>query len=179
MARLLSPPLKYGTYFGLCVYPMRGESFMRKASSLTAERVQTATEFKPTMEWANRLKAASRLGSAVYAMLPPYRRKHRLYRALTGQAMRLLKEGRTEGETVVELMLSIQLKKKKKPEVPAAPQQTMPAIDRQRGPARPRNSRQNALQSSIRPRSIYRPFPFLRRTALTGHVPAVISDAPG
>jgi len=73
------PPLKYGTYCGLCVYPMRGENFVRKASSLTAERVKTAPEFKPTMAWADRLKAASRLGSAVYAMLPAYRKKHKLY----------------------------------------------------------------------------------------------------
>src|SRR4051812_2716805 len=107
MARLCTPPERYGTAHGICVYPMRGEGFMRTASSLTAERVKTAPEFKATMAWAELLKVASRLGSAVYAMLAPSRKKHRIYRKLTGQAMRLLRERKTEGETVVELMLSI------------------------------------------------------------------------
>jgi len=179
MGRLLSSPLKYGTYCGLCVYPMWGETFVRRASSLTAERVKTAPEFKPTMDWANRLKAASRLGSAVYAMLAPSRRKHKLYRTLTGQAMRLLRDGKTEGETVVELMLSIQLKKKKRTAPPAAQQKTAPAIHRTRRPARPGNTWQKTIQRIGRTRSLHRPYPLLPGCASTGHVPAVISYAPG
>ncbi len=112
MARLLSPPARYGTYCGLCVYRMRGEDFVRKASSLTAKRVKKEKAFKPTLAWADRLKMASSLASAVYAMLPAYRRKHKRYRDLTGLAMRLLTEGHTEGATVVELMLSLQMKKR-------------------------------------------------------------------
>jgi len=179
MGRLLSPPLKYGTYCGLCVYPMRGENFVRKASSLTAERVKTAPEFKPTMAWANRLKAASRLGSAVYAMLAPSRRKHKLYRTLTGQAMRLLREGKSEGEIVVELMLSIRLKKKKSTAPPAAQQETAPAIRRQRKPIRSHNTHQKAMQRIGRTRSLHHPYPFLPGCASTGHVPEVIGYAPG
>ena len=179
MGRLLSPPLKYGTYCGICVYPMWGEPFVRKASSLTAERVKTAPEFKPTMAWANRLKAASRLGSAVYAMLAPSRRKHKLYRTLTGQAMRLLREGKTEGEIVVELMLSIQLKKKKRTARPAAQQETVPAIPRRRRLARPGNTWQKAMLPIGRTHSLHRPYPFSPGCASTGHVPVVISYAPG
>jgi len=114
MARLLTPPLRYGTAHGICVYPMRGEAFVRIASSLTGKQVKTAPEFKNTMAWAEWLKVASRLGGAVYSMLAPYRRKHKRYKKLTGMAMRLLRAGNTEGETVVELMLSIQFRKKKR-----------------------------------------------------------------
>ena len=114
MARLLTPAPYYGTFHGICVYPMYGEDFVRKASSLTAERVKTDPAFKPTMAYAAMLAKASWLGASVYAMLPNYRKRHSLYRKLTGAAMRLLKEGRGEGEVAVELMIFIRLPKKKR-----------------------------------------------------------------
>jgi len=113
MARLDERPSYYGTYDGICVYRMHGGDFMRSASSLTGERVKTKAEFKNTMAWAQLLKTASRLASAVYAMLPSSRRKHPFYRKLTGHAMKLLKEGRTEGEVVVALMIAIKLPPRK------------------------------------------------------------------
>lgn len=114
MARLRKPPPFYGTRHGICVYQMYGEDFVRKASSLTGERVKKDPAFTSTMAYAALLKKASWLASSVYAMLPGYRKKHSLYRKLTGAAMRLLKEGREEGETAVELMIFIRLPKKKK-----------------------------------------------------------------
>jgi len=114
MARLLQPPSFYGTCYGICTYKMYGQDFIRKASSLTGERVKTEAVFKNTMSWAHRLAAASRLASAVYAMLPVSRRKYAIYRKLTGKAMRLLKEGIAEGMVVVELMIVIRLRKRKR-----------------------------------------------------------------
>lgn len=178
MARLLTPPLRYGTAHGICVYPMRGEAFVRKASSLTAERVKTAPEFRPTMAWAELLKNASRLGAAVYSMLAPYRRKHKLYKSLTGMAMRLLKEGKTEGETVVELMLSIQLKKKKRTVRPAAPREAAPVIRRRR-PTRPGNMYQKAMQRIGLTRRLHYPYLFLPVRISAGSMPRVIDHAPG
>jgi hypothetical protein len=93
---------------------MYGEDFVRTASSLTGERVKEDPAFKPTMAYAAMLAKASWLASSVYAMLPNYRKKHSLYRKLTGAAMRLLKEGRGEGEAAVKLMISIRLPKKKR-----------------------------------------------------------------
>jgi len=151
---------------------------MRKASSLTGERVKTDPEFKNTMAWAELLKAASRLGAAVYSMLAPYRRKHKLYKSLTGMAMRLLKEGKTEGETVVELMLSIQLKKKKRTKRYTAPQETAPVIRRRR-PTRPGNTYQKAMQRIGRTRRLQCPYLFLHSRIATGMKPRVISHAPG
>ena len=113
MARLHQPPPFYGTRDGICIYEMYGFDYMRTASSLTGERVKTDAKFKNTMAWAQRLAAASKLASAVYAMLPNYRRKFRLYRKLTGKSMQLLKAGKAIGETVVELLLFARLPKKK------------------------------------------------------------------
>ncbi|MBS1566193.1 MAG: hypothetical protein JST39_17550 [Bacteroidetes bacterium] len=112
MAKLLSPPTWYGTRYGVCVYKSRGENLVRKASSLDGKRVKTAPEFKNTRIWAERMKEAARLAGAVYDMLPPSRRKFRFFRKLTGQAMRLLKEGGGEGAVVVELMIFIRLPKR-------------------------------------------------------------------
>ncbi len=61
------PPDKYGTFDNICVYQMRGEDFLRKASSLTGdgERVKTEAAFKKTMTLAGQLAVASRLAAAV------------------------------------------------------------------------------------------------------------------
>ena len=113
MARLHQPPPFYGTRDGICTYKMYGADFMRTASSLTGKRVKEDPVFKNTMAWAQRLAIASKLASAVYAMLPNYRRKFRLYRKLTGKAIQLLKAGKDIGEIVVELLLFVRLPKKK------------------------------------------------------------------
>ncbi len=113
MARLHQPPSFYGTYKGICIYRMYDNDYMRTASSLTGERVKTDAKFKNTMASANWLAAASKLASAVYAMLPNYRRKFRLYRKLTGKSMQLLKAGKAVGEIVVELLLFVRLPKQK------------------------------------------------------------------
>ncbi len=113
MARLHQPPPFYGTRNGICTYKMYGNDYMRTASSLTGKRVKEDPVFKSTMAWAQRLAAASKLASAVYAMLPNYRRKFRLYRKLTGKSMQLLKAGKGIGEAVVELLLFVCVSKKK------------------------------------------------------------------
>ncbi|HSC36962.1 MAG TPA: hypothetical protein VLD19_03785 [Chitinophagaceae bacterium] len=113
MGQLLEPPDYYGTYDGICVYRMNGKDFLRSASSLTRKRVKKDAAFRNTRAWAARMATASRLASAVYAMLPPYRRKFPFYRKLTGQAMQLLKAGQEEGAVVAELMIAIRLPQRK------------------------------------------------------------------
>ena len=112
MGKLLKPPPFYGTIHGVCIYRMHGEDFIRAASSLVGngKRVKREAAFKNTMASANRLALASRLASAVYAMLPVSRRKFPLYRKLTGQAAKLLKAGTAIGMVVAELMTAIRLK---------------------------------------------------------------------
>src|SRR5258706_397149 len=113
MGTLSRPPKKYGTYCGLCVYEMHGKPRVRKASSLTGDRVKKEPAFKNTRAWAARMAHASTLAAAVYEMLSPCRKRFSLYRKFTGKAMKLLTAGATDGEVVVELMQLIRLPKRK------------------------------------------------------------------
>lgn len=90
-----------GTYNGMCYYKMNGQYYVRRKSTLSGKRVKRSPAFKLTMKYAGLLGQASRIAGEVYRSLPRAQRKHALYRALTGQAMQLLKAG-TAAELVVE-----------------------------------------------------------------------------
>ncbi|MBS1565505.1 MAG: hypothetical protein JST39_14040, partial [Bacteroidetes bacterium] len=89
----------------VCVYRRKGKDCLRSASSLDGHRVKTSPAFRETMRWAGRLKAASKAASVVYSLLPARRRKFDFYRRLTGQAMRLFKEGKREKEVLAALIV--------------------------------------------------------------------------
>jgi len=82
----------------VCCYHMRGQYFIRTASNLTGKRVKKDRCFQQTRINAERLGKASRVGSSVYKNLPKSFRRFWMYRAFTGEAMQLLKAGKTEGE---------------------------------------------------------------------------------
>jgi hypothetical protein len=94
MARLTGPPPFVGTHFGITIYEMWGEYFMRSKSSLTGKRVKKDKAFKRTMEYAGLMARASRIGAAVYKLLPAARKKHTLYKRMTGIALKSLKQGK-------------------------------------------------------------------------------------
>lgn len=91
MARFDCIPPVTGTIGPICIYKMHGQYFLRTRSSLTGKRVKKDPAFRKTMMYAALLGKASRIGSAVYAMLPSERKQHGLYRKLTGEAMQWLK----------------------------------------------------------------------------------------
>lgn len=80
-----------GTIDSFCIYKMYGQYFLRSRSSLTGDRVKKDPVFRKTMQYAALLAKASRIGSAVYALVPADRKQHSLYRKLTGEAMTWLK----------------------------------------------------------------------------------------
>jgi hypothetical protein len=82
-----------GTYNGICYYKMNGQYYCRRKSTLSRKRVKRSPAFKLTMKYAGLLGQASQVAAEVYRSLPRAQRKHALYRALTGQAMQLLKAG--------------------------------------------------------------------------------------
>ena len=91
MARLTSPPPFIGTVGAVTIYMRNDEYFMRGRSSLTAERVKTDPAFRKTMKYAGLLGMASTIASTIYALLPPHRRKHKLFLKLVGEANTWLK----------------------------------------------------------------------------------------
>lgn len=92
-----------GTFDDLVFYKMDGQYYVRVKSSLTGERVKTAPEFRITMYYADMLVRASRIGSQIYKALPPGWRQFWMYRAFTGEAFTLLKDGNTPEAIIAAL----------------------------------------------------------------------------
>lgn len=102
------PVLTGAIYFrgrinNLCFYKMGSDYYVRRVSSLTGKRVKTDPRFRLTLVYAGLLGRASRIGSVVYKALPKEFRRFWMYRAFTGEAMQLLKAGKTDEEAVIIL----------------------------------------------------------------------------
>ncbi|MDF2187617.1 hypothetical protein [Paraflavitalea sp. CAU 1676] len=104
MARLTSRPPFIGTVGPVTIYQMYDEYYLRTRSSLDAKRVKTDPAFRKTMQYANLMATASPIGSIVYAQVPLHRKKHKLYRKITGEAMTWLKY-QWQQEEVIEYLL--------------------------------------------------------------------------
>ena len=87
----------------LVFYKMDGQHYVRQLSSLTGKRVKTKPEFRRTMYYAGLMGRASKIGSLIYKALPENWRRFWMYREFTGEAMKMLKLGKEEGEIISEL----------------------------------------------------------------------------
>ncbi len=85
---------------GLCFYysPYFNQNIWRHASSLTGERTGKDPAFEGFRKSSNRLKEASPIAASLYKQVPVHVKQYALYRTLTGEAIKMLKEGM---ETVV------------------------------------------------------------------------------
>ena len=88
----------------LVFYKMGNEYYVRTKSSLTSKRVKKDPKFRRSMMSAGRLASASKIGSAVYKALPANFKQFFMYRAFTGEAIKMLKEGMCEEEILQKLM---------------------------------------------------------------------------
>jgi len=82
---------------------MNGKYYARRKSTLSRKRVRRDPAFARTRRNAALLGQASRIAAGVYRLLPRVQKKLDLYRAMTGQAMELLKKGVDEAEVKVRL----------------------------------------------------------------------------
>jgi len=103
MAKQAGPFYITGCIENICFYHLMGDYYARMKSSLDAKRIKNDPAFSETRRYAELLGRASKIASAVYNELPKEKRKHRLYRKLTGRAMKLLKGGKTEVEVLKNL----------------------------------------------------------------------------
>jgi hypothetical protein len=92
-------------YLGLCFYysPYFELNIWRKASSLTGERTRRDPAFKGFRQSINRMKEASPIAASLYKMVPVQLKQFALYRTLTGEAIKMLKEG-TEAVVITETL---------------------------------------------------------------------------
>src|SRR5688572_17375134 len=93
------------TFFPICrtmdnltFYLWEGQQFVRKKSSLTARKVKTSPRFERTRYYAGLMAQASQIGSSLFRSLPVRWRQSWMYRTFTGEAVKLLKEGKTVEE---------------------------------------------------------------------------------
>ena len=98
MAKQVGPFKLRGCYDNLCFYKMDGEYYVRTKSSLSGKRVKKDAAFKKTMQNAHWLGQAAAIASKVYRALPKEKKEAGLYKKLTGQVMRMLKDGKSEKE---------------------------------------------------------------------------------
>src|SRR5687767_13576435 len=92
MAKQVGPIFLVGTRDGFTWYKMEGKFYVRSKSSLSRKRVKRSPRFALTRLHADYLARGSRIASETYRSLPRDLREHRMYRAITGEAMQLLKQ---------------------------------------------------------------------------------------
>jgi hypothetical protein len=80
---------------GLCFYYSTyfNQNILRRASSLTGERTKKDPAFKGFRQSSSRLKEASPIAASLYKLVPEQVKQYALYRTLTGEAIKMLKEG--------------------------------------------------------------------------------------
>lgn len=124
MAKQIGPVFITGTIGDVCFYKLDGVYCARMKSSLSGKRVRKDPKFRRTMEYAGWMARASRIASCIYRLLPADKRKHALYRTLTGQALHLLKEGLDAEEVKGRLYAEYIAPKSSAPKIQTAGKQT-------------------------------------------------------
>jgi hypothetical protein len=82
-----------GNAGGICGYLFKGVNIVRKSSSLTGRRVAEDPAFKGFRNSSNRMKQASPIASSLYKLLPKEHKTFGLYRTITGEALKMIKQG--------------------------------------------------------------------------------------
>jgi len=98
MSKQCGPVYITGTVKGICYYRMNGKYYARRKSTLSRKRVKRDKAFALTRKYAELLGEASSIAARVYRLLPKAQKKLALYRAMTGQAIGMLKQGASEEE---------------------------------------------------------------------------------
>lgn len=92
-----------GTIDGVCFYKMNGEYYARISNPLTARRVKHDPAFAGLMQYAQAMKKACPMASALYKTLPEDKRTNALRRSLIGVGIDLFRKGVGE-ERVYEIL---------------------------------------------------------------------------
>jgi hypothetical protein len=89
----------------MCFYysPYFGQNIWRRGSSLTGERTKKDPAFKRFRQSSSRLKEASPIAAALYKQVPVPVKQYAIFRTLTGEAIKMLKEG-MEATAITEIL---------------------------------------------------------------------------
>jgi hypothetical protein len=110
MARRITQHIITGfdPHLRMCFYhsPHFGQNIWRRGSSLTGERTKTDPAFKGFRQSSSRLKEASPIAASLYKLIPKEQKEYALYRTLTGEAIKMLKEN-MEAVVIAETLKTI------------------------------------------------------------------------
>ena len=121
-----------GTQGGLCGYFVHEINVFRAASPLTGERVKKDPAFEGFRKSCNRMKEAAPIAAALYNQIPKEKKKFALYRILTGEVLKMIKQGLDKehiNKTLYQLYIEpvlLQPEIVTKPEMKAASKQISP-----------------------------------------------------
>jgi hypothetical protein len=89
----------------ICFYysPFFGQNIWRRGTTLTGERTKKDPAFTGFRQSSNRLKQASPIAASLYKQVPQQLKEFALYRTLTGEAIKMLKEG-IEAALITEIL---------------------------------------------------------------------------
>lgn len=108
MAKQTGPHLIKYNDGNVCFYVACGEGRVRANRPPASRRVKTAPEFAGLRNYANLLKLASPLASAMHKTIPKGRQRHH-YQRLTGVAIQAMKAGKSRKEVEVLLQQEVAL----------------------------------------------------------------------
>src|SRR5450631_3292929 len=94
-----------GTRNVLTGYMAGGQNIVRARSLLTSERVKDDPAFDGFRKSCGRMKLASVMASSLYNQIPKELRRFSLYRQLTGEALKMLKQGKDQMDIVEKLQV--------------------------------------------------------------------------
>ena len=121
------PELFIGTRDGLCGFMWCGTNIVRPACRLTGERTKKDPAFEGFRKSSSRMAEASKMGAALYNQIPNEHKQFSLYRLLTGEIFKMLKQGVDKSEISKKLQQEYidpvlrQLQKQPSIEQPARP----------------------------------------------------------
>jgi hypothetical protein len=82
-----------GNAGGICGYMSHSINIIRKSTSLTGKRIEKDPAFTGFRKSCNRMKEASPIAASLYKLMPKEEKVYSLYRTLTGEALKMIKEG--------------------------------------------------------------------------------------
>ena len=82
-----------GTAGDLYGYISQGRFIYRAVTSLTGERIKQDPAFEGFRRSCNRMKEASPIAAELYNKIPKEKKQYSLYRVVTGEALKMIKQG--------------------------------------------------------------------------------------
>jgi hypothetical protein len=82
-----------GSDGGICGYFLHDQNIIRCASTRTGATIQENPAFDGFRKSSNRLKEAAPIAASLYNQLPKDQKQFSLYRLLTGETIKMIKEG--------------------------------------------------------------------------------------